>query len=105
MFKPKNKIDESECEFSRYFIDEMYFFRYLAIGAAFRVLAFHFMRGEKAMGIVIEETTAAIWKCFKKQYMPLPSEHMWIEIVKQYEKLWNMPNCISSIEGKHVLFE
>lgn len=60
------------------------------------------MRGETTVGKVIEETTAAIWKSLKKQYMPLPSENMWIEIAQRYEELWNMPNCIGSIDGKHI---
>ncbi|XP_031357634.1 protein ANTAGONIST OF LIKE HETEROCHROMATIN PROTEIN 1-like [Photinus pyralis] len=77
--------------------------RYLVTGAAFRVLAFHFMRGETTMGKVIEETTETIWKCLNKQYLTLPSEHnIWIVIAQRYEELWNMPNCIGSIDGKHV---
>lgn len=60
------------------------------------------MRGETTVGKVIEETTAAIWKCLKNQYMPLPSENMWLEIAQRYEELWNMPNCIGSLDGKHI---
>ena len=60
------------------------------------------MKGETTIGKAIEETTSAIWKYLKGEYMPMPSENMWIQIAKRYEELWNMPNCIGSIDGKHI---
>lgn len=66
------------------------------------ILRFYFMRGETTIGYVVNETCKAIWKYLRKEYMPLPSENMWLEIARRYEELWNMPNCIGSIDGKHI---
>lgn len=53
------------------------FFRYLATGNSFKSLAQYFMRGERTIGLVIAETTEAIWNCLQPLYMPVPDEDMW----------------------------
>jgi hypothetical protein len=34
--------------------------------------------------------------------MQFPQEEKWLQISDRYEELWNMPNCVGSIDGKHV---
>jgi hypothetical protein len=34
--------------------------------------------------------------------MPLPNGSKWKSIAEKYFDLWNLPNCIGSIDGKHV---
>jgi len=34
--------------------------------------------------------------------MPEPSTETWIESAQGYYKMWQFPNCIGSIDGKHV---
>lgn len=34
--------------------------------------------------------------------MPEPSEELWLKIEKRYYKKNNYPNCIGSIDGKHI---
>lgn len=34
--------------------------------------------------------------------MPEPSVELWLEIAKRYYKKTNYPNCIGSIDGKHI---
>lgn len=34
--------------------------------------------------------------------MPVPTKETFLEISKQYQELWNFPNCIGCIDGKHV---
>lgn len=34
--------------------------------------------------------------------MPIPTEEKWMSIANQYYRLWNLPNCVGSIDGKHI---
>lgn len=60
------------------------------------------MRGERTIGLVVAETTDAIWRCLQPQYMPVPDESTWKHIAQRYQQLWSLPHCIGSIDGKHV---
>lgn len=42
----------------------------------------------------------------KDRYIKTPStEEEWKTIAKEYEERWNFPNCIGSIDGKHVVIK
>jgi hypothetical protein len=34
--------------------------------------------------------------------MPTPIRTTWLQIVNDFRNLWNFPNCIGAIDGKHV---
>jgi hypothetical protein len=34
--------------------------------------------------------------------MPTPTRTTWLQIVNDFWDLWNFPNCIGAIDGKHV---
>jgi hypothetical protein len=34
--------------------------------------------------------------------MPTPTQTTWSQIVNDFWDLWNFPNCIGAIDGKHV---
>lgn len=44
----------------------------------------------------------AIWERLQPLYMPEPSDEIWEQAVLGYSEKWNFPNCIGSIDGKHV---
>lgn len=56
------------------------------------------MRGERTIGLVVAETTKAIWSCLQPLYMPVPDENMWKCIANRYLELWSLPNCIGAID-------
>lgn len=60
------------------------------------------MRGERTVGVVIAETTEAIWSCLQPEYLPVPTIDMWKNLASRYEQLWSLPHCVGSIDGKHV---
>lgn len=37
--------------------------------------------------------------------MPKPDEAMWIRIEEEFHMRWNFPNCIGSMDGKHILLD
>jgi hypothetical protein len=34
--------------------------------------------------------------------MPPPTEDMWKEVSQRYKYMWNFPNCVGAIDGKHI---
>lgn len=34
--------------------------------------------------------------------MPMPNEEMWKSISYDFFNIWNFPNCLGAIDGKHV---
>lgn len=69
---------------------------------SFKQLSFQFMRGDSTIGQLVEEVCNSIWSNLQEEYMPVPSELQWIEKAERFEELWNLPNCIGSIDGKHI---
>ncbi len=36
------------------------------------------------------------------ELMPTPTEEMWKNIANDFHRMWNFPNCIGAMDGKHV---
>ena len=46
----------------------------------------------------------ALWVALQPEYVKMPvSEEEWLLVSKKYEELWNFPNCVGAIDGKHVV--
>ena len=37
--------------------------------------------------------------------MPTPTTEHWIKIEQQFATRWNFPNCVGSLDGKHIIIE
>jgi len=37
--------------------------------------------------------------------MPQPTEEQWKRVEEKYWQIWNYPNCIGALDGKHCVFE
>ncbi|CAH1992851.1 unnamed protein product [Acanthoscelides obtectus] len=35
-------------------------------------------------------------------YLPEPTENIWKKSAEEFENRWGFPNCIGSVDGKHV---
>lgn len=84
-----------------------YFFvsRYFASGDSFVNIGYYFARGDNTVAQIIAETTVIIWNVLKDIYMPIPNVRKWKSISERYSLLWNLPNCIGSLDGKHIRIE
>ena len=57
-----------------------------------------------AAGIVYE-VCDALYKRLAPQYLPSPTKEDWERAATDFEELWQLPNCIGAIDGKHVALE
>lgn len=51
---------------------------------------------------IIYDTCEAIWSVFSLKHMHIPTTNDFYKIAKDFEHLWNFPNCVGSIDGKHI---
>ncbi|KAL1451262.1 hypothetical protein MTO96_043896 [Rhipicephalus appendiculatus] len=62
--------------------------------------------GRSTAGGIVRETTAVLWDVLNPLYMRFPQTiGEWKRIAAEMEEFWNFPNCLGSIDGKHVVIE
>ncbi|XP_021709704.1 putative nuclease HARBI1 [Aedes aegypti] len=76
--------------------------RFLATGSLFTTLGFSFRMGRSTVADIVKETCKALWEVLQPIYMPTPTEQMFRSVAGEYWTKWNFPNCIGSIDGKHI---
>ncbi|PNF40094.1 hypothetical protein B7P43_G10715, partial [Cryptotermes secundus] len=77
-------------------------FRYLATGESFRSLSFQFRICHSWISVIIKQVADSITKTMFKLIMPSPTEEQLPIIANTYLSTWNFPNCVGSIDGKHI---
>ncbi|XP_055915280.1 uncharacterized protein LOC129948341 [Eupeodes corollae] len=75
---------------------------YLSQGVPKQVLAWMFRIGYSTVASIIYETCDLLWDHLMPFYLTPPSQHDWRRIASDFEVLWNLPNCVAAIDGKHV---
>ncbi|KAJ8358096.1 hypothetical protein AAFF_G00034060 [Aldrovandia affinis] len=75
---------------------------YLATGDSYRSIAYSYRVGITTVGYIIPEVATAIWECLVSEFMPVPKKEDWMTIAEEFRQHWNFPNCLGSIDGKHV---
>ena len=49
------------------------------------------------------EVCQVIMASFMEEYMFLPdSKEKWLSVAREFEEKWQFPNCVGTIDGKHV---
>ena len=69
---------------------------------AFRSQAFSYRISHHTIAGIIYDTCDAIWECFVEKHIPFPTVELLEKSAKDYEHLWNLPNCVATIDGKQV---
>ncbi|XP_050314948.1 uncharacterized protein LOC126749314 isoform X1 [Anthonomus grandis grandis] len=78
------------------------FLRFLATGNSFRSLGFSYKMGFSTVREIIKEVAKAIKELLASEFLPIPTEQRWEEISARYQSMWNFPNCIGALDGKHI---
>ncbi|XP_020299121.1 protein ALP1-like [Pseudomyrmex gracilis] len=76
--------------------------RFLASGDSMKLLSYAFRIGHNTVSKIVSETCEAIWNCLKDTVFLTDNEESWLSVANDFEELWNFPNCIGAIDGKHV---
>ena len=76
--------------------------RFLATGASYSTLSYSFRLGISTISLIVYEVCTAIWNVLNSSELKMPSKHEWLQISAKFEEKWNFPNCVGSIDGKHV---
>ncbi|XP_069624017.1 uncharacterized protein [Ranitomeya imitator] len=76
--------------------------RYLATGETFASLHYQFRLGKSTICQLVRETCDAIWNNLQPLVLPTPTSEMWLAISQQFEDVANFPNCIGTVDGKHI---
>ena len=58
--------------------------------------------GVTTVSKIISEMVKIIWTILQPIHMKVPTEHDFKEIANDYYNIWNFPNCLGSIDGKHI---
>ncbi|CAH1957899.1 unnamed protein product [Acanthoscelides obtectus] len=72
--------------------------RYFASGCSFKALSYYFVKGHSTVRAVVHQTAKVIWEKLQPKYMPVPTTAKWMQIADRFHSLWNLPNCIGSID-------
>ncbi|KAJ8939877.1 hypothetical protein NQ318_023217 [Aromia moschata] len=105
--------------------------RFLATGRSYKDLEFTTIISKQSLSEIIPETRKAIFKVLKNEYLKVCSnnacgsipngnfqstkwnnytemgdfpktEEQWLEVATEFERMWQFPHCLGSIDGKHI---
>jgi hypothetical protein len=68
-----------------------------------QTISFSYRLGHSTVCKAISETCKAIWQALQPLYLKPPTRDVeWKRISEDFYQLWNFPNCVGAIDGKHV---
>uniref|UniRef100_A0A673IN56 Zgc:194221 n=1 Tax=Sinocyclocheilus rhinocerous TaxID=307959 RepID=A0A673IN56_9TELE len=80
------------------------FLRYCCI-PDLRTIAFSYRVGHSTVAGIIKDVCEAIWDNLVEEYMPPPNRERWREIAADFQQMWNFPNCVGAVDGKHIVIQ
>lgn len=78
------------------------YFRYFATGDSFSTIGHSFRVGFSTVSKIVTEVSEAIIKIMGPMFMPEPTMQIWEESARGFYEKWQFPNCLASVDGKHV---
>ncbi|XP_050295129.1 uncharacterized protein LOC126735220 [Anthonomus grandis grandis] len=80
--------------------------RFLATGDSYHSLMYLYRIPVCTIARIVPECCAAIVEALKKEYLKVPNtQEEWIRIAKDFKNIWNFPNCLGALDGKHVVMQ
>ncbi|XP_069625366.1 uncharacterized protein [Ranitomeya imitator] len=76
--------------------------RFLATGESLSSLHFQYRLGIYTLSGIVADTCRALWNVLRDEFIPLPTEDMWIEIAEKFWSVCDFPNCLGAVDGKHI---
>ena len=79
-----------------------FFSSFLVTGDSYLTLAGRFRLGISMVAEIVKETCDHIWEELQSTYMKPPTVQDLRTIQLRFNSLWQFPNCLDAIDGKHV---
>ncbi|XP_011858988.1 PREDICTED: uncharacterized protein LOC105556501 [Vollenhovia emeryi] len=79
--------------------------RYLASGDSMASISYAYRLGHNTVSKIISETCEKIWNILKETVFHYDSPKNWEKLADEFEQLWNYPNCVGCIDGKHIALQ
>ncbi|XP_067114819.1 uncharacterized protein [Osmerus mordax] len=76
--------------------------RILASGGSQQSVAASYRLGSATVSSIVSEICQAIHTALKDEFIPYTSRAGFQEISRDFWRMWDFPNCIGYIDGKHV---
>ncbi|XP_051156884.1 uncharacterized protein LOC127278952 [Leptopilina boulardi] len=55
---------------------------------------------------LVQESMKILWKTLQPDVLKFPStEEEWMKIIKDFDDLWQFPNCFGAMDGKHIMMQ
>jgi len=83
----------------------VFLFRFLATGDSFKTISFSYRLGHATVYKIVIDTCQSIVKNLMTEVMPQPTEERWKQISNDFWNVWNFPNCLGALDGKHVTIQ
>jgi hypothetical protein len=68
-------------------------------------MAFSFRLGVSTVRKIVLDTCEIIWDVLQPLYLAKPDEDQWRDIAERFQECWDFPNCVGSIDGKHITIQ
>jgi len=81
------------------------FCRFLATGDSFKTIATSYRLRHSTVQSIVIQVREAIIQNLMSITMPKPTVAQWRKIAEEFWDIWNFPNCIGALDGKHVVIQ
>lgn len=75
------------------------------MGDSYKTIAFSYRLGHSTVQNIVLEVCNAINNNLLSEFIPTPNQCDWKKIAKDFWTMWNFPNCLGALDGKHVVIE
>ncbi|KAJ8898352.1 hypothetical protein PR048_003712 [Dryococelus australis] len=77
--------------------------RFLVTGRSYEDLKFSCAISPQLLGRIIPETCVAVFEELKTEYLKFPTSSAdWMNIAQDFKTLWQIENCLGSMDGKFI---
>lgn len=80
--------------------------RCLVTGYSMQTITFSYRVGHSTVCGIIDSTCDALWEALSPEYLRRPASKLeWKQVSEGFDKTWNLPHCVGSIDEKHITIQ